>query len=320
MTDVPLNEPSSMTQVSVIIPMYRDADRAIQLVRCLWEQQLPVGTTLEVIIVDDGSADDSCTRIQQALGHLVKLKTLSANAGRAVARNNGAALALGQLLLFLDCDCLPDGHDFIASHLSSLNSDVVSTTGSVTGRGDGFWHRYQTDASDRRRRQFMKGISFSGSSQNLMVTRAAFEGCGGFDPSYTSYGFEDRDLLIRIGNFGRVAWANASVKHMDHLTVSSVCRKMKEAGGTSSVYFSRSHPNAYRALGFARLDARQHFYWWLAARSAGWLIQPIARWVDAVLETTYLPYAIKKIVVKALTAFSYMHGTARQRVSARRSD
>lgn len=309
------HEPSGMKSVSIIIPMYRDAERAIELIRSLKRQELPPGVEVEVIVVDDGSEDGSGELIERAVGDAIMLRRLPCNSGRAVARNSGAAIAQGGVLLFLDCDCLPDGHDFIAAHLRCWLSGVVATTGSVTGRGDGFWHRYQTEASDRRQRQFQQGISFSGSSQNLMVARAVFESCGGFDPAYTTYGFEDRDLLLRLATFGRVAWAEARVMHMDALALASVCQKMTEAGGSAADLFARSHPDAYQSLGYARLDARRHFWLVLCARLAGWLIGSAARAVDRILDVDFVPYPIKKMLVKGLTAFSYVAGTARHSVS-----
>jgi GT2 family glycosyltransferase len=177
---------------------------------------------------------------------------------------------------------------------------------------EGFWHRYQSAASKHRARQYAEGLYFSGSSQNLMVSSAAFETCGGFDAAYRTYGFEDRDLQLRIAQYGRIAWsADASVRHMDALSMVTVSGKMIEAGGPSAVLFARRHPEAYRQLGYAALDARTHRWMRLPARLLGYLIEPMARAVDRMIAMPILPYALKSSMVKILSALSFLVGTAR---------
>jgi GT2 family glycosyltransferase len=202
--------------------------------------------------------------------------------------------------------------DLVATHLGAWGPGVVATIGPVVGNGDGFWHRYQSAASERRARQHLAGIHFSGSSQNLMVSRAAFESCGGFDNAYHTYGFEDRDLQIRLSSLGRIAWvAGAGVQHMDSLALPLVCRKMAEAGGSASMLFSRRHPEAYRSLGYAALDSRLHGWLRPPARMLDSLIEPMARFGDKVIAKPYVPYRLKSLVVKGLTGISYLVGTTR---------
>jgi glycosyltransferase involved in cell wall biosynthesis len=301
-----------MRCVSIIIPVYRDADRAIELVLALRSQRLPEETCMEVIVVDDGSGDGSADRIEQLVGNVVVLRRLRVNAGRAVARNMGASTANGEVLLFIDCDCLPATEHLIAAHLRAWNEGVVASIGPVTGTGVGFWDRYQANASKRRERQHAAGIFFSGSSQNLMVLRAAFISCGGFDGAYRTYGFEDRELQLSIAEYGRIAWAEAaSVRHMDILTLPLVCRKMEEAGGSAAVLFAQRHPEAYKALGYAALDARLHSWLKLPALLLDRLIEPAALWTDGLIANPHLPHELKSLLVKGFTAVSYLIGTTR---------
>lgn len=301
-----------LSLVSVIIPVFRDADRAIELVRTLQAQQLPSGIRSEILVVDDGSNDGSAKRIKEAVGDDIILHLLPENSGRAMARNAGAHASKGDLLLFMDCDCLPASDNLIAAHLHAWALGVVATIGPVTGNGGGFWHLYQAAASERRAKQHAAGIYFSGSSQNLMVLRTAFEACGGFDSTYRTYGFEDRDLQLGLARSGRIAWAaTAGVRHMDDLTLSGVCVKMAEAGGNAAVLFSRRHPEAYRALGYSALDARWHWWLRLPARLFDKLIEPLARGTDRLIASPRLPYWLKSCLVKTLTGLSYLAGTSR---------
>lgn len=308
--------PARIQLVSVVIPTYRDADRAIELVDVLQAQRLPAGTGMELVVVDDGSGDDACARMAAAIGTRATVVGLPANGGRSVARNAGADVARGDVLFFMDCDCLPADEALVAAHLAAWGAGVVATIGPVAGNGGGFWDRYQAAASLRRERQHAAGLHCSGSSQNMMVSRAAFEACGGFDPAFRTYGFEDRDLQLRLASRGRIAWAGeARVRHMDALALPTVCRKMAEAGGEAAVLFSERHPRAYDALGYAALDARAHRWLKLPGRAAGPLVQPLARAIDRLLGQAGVPHRLKAGLVKGLTALSYLHGTARSRSS-----
>lgn len=312
MTTTAANLEESIHCVSVVIPVYRDADRAIRLVHALCLQRLPRGTGTQIILVEDGSDDGSADRIEETFGNQISLHRLSVNRGRAIARNVGASAASGEVLLFLDCDCLPEHNELIAAHLGAWTEDAVATIGPVVGNGIGFWHRYQSAASERRSRQHASGLTYSGSSQNLMVSRAVFEACGGFDDSYRTYGFEDRDLQLKIARSGRIIWAAAAVvRHMDDLTLPLVCGKMTEAGGSAAVVFSHRYPEAYRALGYATLDTRQYRWLRLPARFLDRWVQPMARQGDRLVASPHVPYGLKSMVVKALTGLSYLVGTAR---------
>jgi glycosyltransferase involved in cell wall biosynthesis len=303
---------ASIHRVSVVIPVYRDAERAIELVHALQKQQLPSDVSVEIIVVDDGSSDGSADHLNKSLRDQVLLQRLAINSGRAIARNVGASIARGDVLLFIDCDCLPADDTLIAAHLSVWSGNVAATIGPVTGNGDCFWNRYQSAASERRARQHAAGLYFSGSSQNLMVSRAAFRSCGGFDDSYRTYGFEDRDLQLRIARFGRICWAaGARVQHMDELTLPLVCLKMAEAGGLSAILFSSRYPEAYKALGYAALDARLHRWLCLPARLLDGVITPFAKIGNRLIENPRVPYGLKSWLVKAMTGISYLIGTNR---------
>lgn len=299
--------------VSVVVPVYRDGPRAVAAAASMLEQALPDGVALEVIVVDDGSDDGTPNLLARQSDSRIKVVRLPYNQGRSAARNAGAAQASGNVLLFMDCDCLPADTNLISAHLQSWDSEVVASLGAVVGNGDGFWARYQAAASERRARQHAEGIHYSGSSQNLMVSRTKFRDCGGFDETYRTYGFEDRDLQLRLGQTGQIVWAKrAVVRHMDELDLPAVCRKMAEAGGPAAVLFSRRHPEAYQLLGYAALDARLHAWLRLPARllrnQVGW----VASRADRILATRHAPYRLKSVLVRAMTGLSYLVGTAQE--------
>lgn len=299
-------------RITAVIPVYRSAKGAIAAASALARQALPAGVSLEILIVDDGSGDDTPDLIQAGLPPLAQLVSLSANVGRSGARNAGARRATGDLLLFMDCDCLPADGNFIVEQIRAWRDGVVASTGPVLGTGHGFWSRYQAGASARRAMQHAAGAFYSGSGPNLMVSRAAFDACDGFDPGYRAYGFEDRDLLLRlIAAGGDIAWAsNAVVRHMDDLDLPTVCRKMALAGGSAAMRFGVSHPDAYRRLGYARLDARLHPRLHLVAKVFRAIGPRLSHLLDPVLNWRGIPYAAKAFAVKALVAMHYTSGTS----------
>lgn len=98
----PLLTPST-SQVSVIIPVYNGARYlGAALASVMAQQALP----LEVIVIDDGSTDETSAVVAQwqQSAALPIHYGYQANAGPAAARNRGVALAQGDLLAFLDAD------------------------------------------------------------------------------------------------------------------------------------------------------------------------------------------------------------------------
>lgn len=298
--------------VSIVIPVFRDGERAASAVARLLSQATPNGTELEIIIVDDGSNDGTAEQLAHCTDRRVRLYPLTQNQGRSTARNLGAQQAQGEVVVFMDCDCLPDGDGFLAAHLDTLRQSHIASTGPVTGIGGGFWERYQHDASSRRERQHALGGAYSGSSQNLAVLKSVFELTGGFDVQYRHYGFEDRDLLLRLSRFGSVAWAHdAGVRHMDELRLPDISRKMIEAGEYSAGQFARRHPAAYQVLGYAFIDARLQPWLRPIGQRLGPLMPSFAHRIEPLLHKRWIPYVLAKAAVKVVSAMSFLYGTTR---------
>jgi glycosyltransferase involved in cell wall biosynthesis len=89
-------------KVSVIIPTYNRADKVSQTIESVLAQTL---TDREVIVVDDGSSDDTENLLRENFGDRIRLYS-QANQGVSVARNTGIAEARGEWVAFLDSDDL----------------------------------------------------------------------------------------------------------------------------------------------------------------------------------------------------------------------
>lgn len=87
--------------VSVIIPTYNHARFVVQAVESALAQRY---TPVEIIVVDDGSTDETVQVLEPLAGRIQLVQ--QTNAGVAAARNHGFALAQGTYLTFLDADDL----------------------------------------------------------------------------------------------------------------------------------------------------------------------------------------------------------------------
>jgi glycosyltransferase involved in cell wall biosynthesis len=104
-TDEPRGAPSKQT-VSVIIPARNEGRTIARLINSI-HQQTPTGWTVEVMLVDDGSTDDTVAVSRAAGARVLELGNRAGGGNPAVARNRGALAASGDPLIFLDADCLP---------------------------------------------------------------------------------------------------------------------------------------------------------------------------------------------------------------------
>lgn len=117
-------------RVSVIIRTKDEASRLRLTLASLVEQTEPA----EIVVVNDGSSDDTRTVIEEYSGtlSLVAIHNTAAQ-GRSEASNIGARAASGDILIFLDGDTLV-GPEFVVRHLA-----LHRTHDGLIGRGE-TWH------------------------------------------------------------------------------------------------------------------------------------------------------------------------------------
>ncbi|UKT64390.1 glycosyltransferase family 2 protein [Pedobacter mucosus] len=109
--------------VSVIIPLYNSAKHIGETLQCIYDQSYK---NIEVIIVDDGSKDDSY-KIVNSLKNKNTLVLSQPNRGASAARNAGLELASGELVQFIDADDLLSP-DKIENQVNAINSDYSKLT------------------------------------------------------------------------------------------------------------------------------------------------------------------------------------------------
>jgi glycosyltransferase involved in cell wall biosynthesis len=121
--------------ISVVVPVRNRADLVCQTLDSILTQEWP---RLEVIVVDDGSTDDTPAVVRSAYRDRVKL-LVQPNAGPSAARNAGLACASGEFLMTFDSDdlMLPGSLPALAQALAADPSADAAYGSYVHERRDG---------------------------------------------------------------------------------------------------------------------------------------------------------------------------------------
>lgn len=126
-------------KVSIIIPTYNEKD---VLQKCLDSLSKQTYKDIEVIIVDDGSTDPtSLKELRGASGYFKLL--YQPHSGAGAARNHGAKLAKGEILVFVDADMTFD-HDFIENLIKPIIDKKYKGTFSkeeIVSNWENIWSR-----------------------------------------------------------------------------------------------------------------------------------------------------------------------------------
>lgn len=182
--------------ISVIIPVH-NGERTIG--RCLKSVYESGDEDFEVIVVDDGSIDKTCEIAEEFSAKVVRLDE---NRGAAIARNRGAELARGEILLFLDADVLVRKNILnLAFNSFQDNPGAVAIQGiydrecPVGNLPSLYKHYYNCYKFAKVSDRFLP----SASSFCLLVMKKVFQEVGGFDEGFPFHSAaEDVDLAFRL--------------------------------------------------------------------------------------------------------------------------
>jgi GalNAc5-diNAcBac-PP-undecaprenol beta-1,3-glucosyltransferase len=89
---------------SIVVPTYNRAHLIVPTIQSILAQEFP---DFEILIIDDGSTDDTEDVVEIAFGHHLKINYIrKKNEERSIARNTGFELSRGQYVVFFDSDDL----------------------------------------------------------------------------------------------------------------------------------------------------------------------------------------------------------------------
>jgi glycosyltransferase involved in cell wall biosynthesis len=155
-------------RVSVVVPA-RDAAATVgRTIAAVLAQEVEGG--FELIVVDDGSRDETASVAERAAGPVTLLRL--ERCGAAEARNRGAAAARGEALAFTDADCVP------APGWLAAGCDALRQADLVQGRVE---PDPEASLGPFDRSLWIGDESGLFETANLFVTRAIFERAGGFE-------------------------------------------------------------------------------------------------------------------------------------------
>ena len=121
--------------ISVILPVFNEAENLRQLVPALFASLEPLGRPYELIVVDDGSTDGTAAVLRSFARPELRVVALRRNAGQTAALMAGIHFAKGDVLISMDGDMQNDPAD-IAPLLARLDEGFDVVSGWRTNRRD----------------------------------------------------------------------------------------------------------------------------------------------------------------------------------------
>jgi len=191
-----------MPEVSVIIPTYNRSERLVRAVQSVLDQSF---RDLEILVVDDGSTDDTEAHLVP-YGTSITYMRQGVNRGVSAARNRGIEHANGTWIAFLDSD------DYWLKEKLHVQMEFLHRTpNAVACQTEEIWIRRGRRVNPKKIHKKPSGEIFQQSLQLCLVSpssvilkRSVFDVIGVFDETLEAA--EDYDLWLRI-----------SCKHPIHL-------------------------------------------------------------------------------------------------------
>ena len=187
--------------VSVIIPTYRHAHTVLETLDSVFAQTF---INHEIIVVNDGSPDDTAERLRPLVeaGRIRYIE--QANAGQANARNRGLAEARGEFIAFLDDDDLwpPDKLEWQVAWLQEDQNAGVIGGGHMDIAASGVSvSEPPLIAGDLSFERMLEGNPFVSPGQTL-IRKTLLRAIGGYDPGI--WGVDDYDLWLRLSRQAKI--------------------------------------------------------------------------------------------------------------------
>jgi GT2 family glycosyltransferase len=303
-----------IAEIDIVIPAYNARGVIQRSVYSTLLQKLPEDWHKNIIIVEDGSTDDTAMFCKSMFGEQVQIISHEHNRGRSASRNTGWRAGRGSYVIFLDADCEWLSTSSLFAHLKILESGADVSTGSIFSRDSSFWGTYQNILQSSREKDFSAGNLATFTGANFAIRRSVLEASGGFDEGYRHYGFEDRDFLLRLISLGaKIRFCpEATIIHNPDSSLRDICRKMMESGHKSSGRFQAAHPEFYARSPYGKIDCRLHGLPFTAlAIISGPIIPTLVLLGDKIVNASLIPFQVKRIYVKMISGLAYMVGTYR---------
>jgi glycosyltransferase involved in cell wall biosynthesis len=175
-----------MPKFSVIIPLYNKEGTIIRALNSVLNQKKQC---FEIIIINDGSTDNSVRKVETIKDPRIKLFSQKNN-GVSSARNFGIKMAKGEYIAFLDAD-----DEWLPAFLFSIR-DLINNYPHAIGYGTSYFKKYNNNLIKEIKLRHLQFDSNSGIINNY------FKVCNYSDPPiWTSSVCIRKEDLLKIGGF-----------------------------------------------------------------------------------------------------------------------
>lgn len=195
-----------MIQASVIIPACNSAS---SLYACVMSVLASDHEAFEVIVVDDGSVDETAHIAETFQDPRVRVLRSARSVGAAACRNRGAQAARGELLFFLDADCVADTNWLCVGCECFADDAVHGVAGAVHFAEKRPSLRDKIPINPLYNLRCVDPINSRGddyAAGNVAYRSTIFAAVDGFDATRFRNGREDTDLGMRVARHGMVVF------------------------------------------------------------------------------------------------------------------
>jgi O-antigen biosynthesis protein len=234
-------------KVSVVVCTYNGGRTLDQCLRSLREVDYP---NYEVVVVDDGSTDDT----GEILSRFPEVKAIrQPNKGLSVARNVGLAAATGDVIAYTDSDCFADP-DWLTHLVYQLERSGAAAVGGPNLTPDDGWLAACVAASPGQPTHVLESdqVAEHIPGCNMAFRREALLAVNGFDPVYRKAG-DDVDLCWRLQQAGMwITFApGAFVWHHRRQGPRAYLKQQVGYGEAEALLYFK-HPDKFNARGESR--------------------------------------------------------------------
>lgn len=270
--------------VSVIIPNYNYGKYLPQAIESVFAQSRPAA---EIIVVDDGSTDDSHQILEQ-YGERIRV-IYQKNSGVAAARNHGVEKSSGTLLAFLDADDVWLPHKlemqvnrFIEEPALGLVHCGVQDI-DADGIPLGTPHLDGMDGWVSSSMLLFTGPVILGGGSASLISRDAFIEVGGFDPRMSTSA--DWDLYYQVARRRAVGFVpevlvhyrlhrsnmHSNIRAMEHDVMLAYDKAFSEDSSSLKEIRPRAYSNMHMVLASSYFQAKQTRNFFRHALTSLWL-------------------------------------------------
>lgn len=163
------------SRLSLVIPLYNEEENVAPLLQAVHMSLADYPAAWELILVDDGSADDTLARLRQGAeqyGEHVRVVALQRNFGQTAAMQAGIDLTRGEVIAMLDGDLQNDPLDIPRMVKRLLAEDLDLVAGWRRDRKDNLWLRKIPSRMANRLIGKITGVNLHDYGCSLKVFRA----------------------------------------------------------------------------------------------------------------------------------------------------